>query len=383
MPWQEQSAMDQRLRFVLACVSGEETMTELCAAYGISRRVGYKWLNRYRAEGVWGLGERSHAPLRHGRSTAPELVEKLVELRRARPSWGARKLVAKLSVLHPQLDWPSHSTAYEILKRAGLVTARRVRRRAPPRPGGLTLPERPNHVWAIDHKGWFRLGDGGRCEPVTLEDSYSRFLLALSTGEGTSAAQTRPVLERAFHDYGLPEVIRSDNGAPFAATGVTGLTKLSAWWIKLGVHPERIKPGRPQENGRLERFHATLEEAIKPASPNRAAQQRRFDAFRRDYNEERPHQALGQIPPASFYTPSPRPVPARLPEPDYPAGRPIRRVHTGGEIRWRGRTPFLSGALVGEPVALEETHNGWRVWFYREPIAFIRHDFAVLPIQPG
>jgi len=383
MPWQEQSAMDQKLRFVVDCLSGEATMTELCEAYGVSRRVGYKWLNRYRSEGVWGLGERSHAPLRHGRQTAPELAQKIVELRRARPTWGPRKLVAKLSDLHPDLSWPSHSTAYEILKQAGLVTKRRVRRRPPRRAGDLTAPERPNHVWAIDHKGWFVLGDGERCEPLTLEDSYSRFLLALSAGSGVSAAQTRPVLERAFRDYGLPQVIRSDNGPPFASTGVTGLSTLSAWWIKLGVHPERITPGRPQENGRLERFHATLREAVRPPCADRSAQRARFDAFRRDYNDERPHQALGQIPPARFYAPSPRPMPEKLPEPDYPSGFAVRRVRTNGEVKWRGQLLHLSSALVGEPIAIEDADQGWRVWFYREPIAFIRTDGKVLPIQSG
>lgn len=383
MPWQESRAMDQRLRFVVDCLSGDETMTELCEAYGISRRVGYKWLNRYKVEGAAGLAERSHAPLRHGRRTAPELAEKIIELRRARPTWGPRKLLAKLAALHPHLAWPSHSTAHEILKQAGLVSARRLHRRPPRRLGELTAPERPNHVWAIDHKGWFQLGDGERCEPVTLADSYSRFLLALSAGSGTSAAQTRPVLERAFREYGLPEVIRSDNGPPFAAPGVTGLSALSVWWIKLGVRPERITPGKPQQNGRLERFHATLAEAIRPAAPDRPAQRRRFDAFRRDYNEERPHEALGQIPPVKFYAASPRSMPAVPPEPDYPTGFVVRQVRGNGEMKWRGRMLYVSSALAGEPVALEETEAGWRLWFYREPVAFVRYDGKVSPIHPG
>jgi transposase InsO family protein len=301
--------MDHRLRFVSGCLAGEETMTELCEAAGISRKTGYKWLGRYEAEGVAGLEDRSHAPHRATGATPQALCEKIVELRRARPHWGSRKLLAVLARRHPGLAWPSHSTADEILRRAGLIQARPVRRRPPPRLGELTLAERPNHVWAVDHKGWVTLGDGARCEPLTLADSYSRFLLGVSCGEGVSVAENRPVFERVFREYGLPEVIRSDNGSPFAKASPTGLTRLSAWWIKLGIRPERIDPGSPQQNGRLERLHATLLEAMRPPAPSRGAQASRFEAFRRDYNEERPHQALGQIPPASFYAASPRPMP--------------------------------------------------------------------------
>ena len=359
-------------------------MTELCEAYGISRRSGYKWLERYAAEGPAGLSDRSKAPLRHGRATAAELVEKIVELRQARPSWGPRKLVAKLAARHPQLCWPSHSTAHEILKREGLVTARRVRRRPPRRLGELTAPERPNQVWAVDHKGWVSLGDGQRCEPLTLEDAYSRYLLALSAGRGTREAEARPIMERAFEAYGLPEVIRSDNGPPFASASTTGLTALSIWWIKLGIHPERITPGRPQENGRLERLHLTLLEAMRPAAADRQTQARRFEAFRQDYNHERPHQALGQLAPCDFYTPSARVLPRRLPEPEYPVHLKVRKVRSNGEIKLAGSLVQISSALAGEGVGLEQTERGWRVWFYREPIGLLDHNGQkLLPIQPG
>jgi putative transposase len=384
MPWRETGAMDLRLQFVAEHLAGDVTMTELCEAYGISRRVGYKWLVRYAAEGPAGLADRSHAPLKHGRETPAELVEKIVDLRRARPSWGPRKLVAKLTQLHPELNWPSHSTAHELLKRAGLVSARRVRRRPPRRLGELILPERPNHLWAVDHKGWVKLGDGQRCEPLTVADSYSRFLLALSAAGGVSGAESKPVLERAFREYGLPEAIRSDNGPPFASASPTGLSALSVWWIKLGIQPERITPGRPQENGRLERFHRTLLEVMSPPATDRVEQLRRFDAFRRDYNEERPHQALQQLTPASFYAPSPRPMPDRLPQPQYPSAFSVRRVRSNGQIKWRGGLIGLSTALVGEPVALEEVEHGWCVWFYRQAIGLIRPGHPiVLPIQPG
>lgn len=359
-------------------------MTELCAAYGISRRVGYKWLARYAAEGPAGLADRSHAPLRPGRATAPELVEKILDLRRARPHWGPRKLVARLAALHPQLAWPSHSTADAILRKAGLIDGRRRRRRPPRRVGELTTPERPNQVWAVDHKGWVRLGDGSRCEPLTLADGYSRFLLTISAGGGTSAAETRPVLERAFRTYGLPEVIRSDNGPPFATASPTGLSALSVWWIKLGIRPERIIPGRPQENGRLERLHLTLLEAMRPAAADRTAQARRLDAFRAEYNHHRPHQALGQLTPAQFYSPSPRPMPRRLPEPDYGPDLVVRKVRSNGEIKWRGDLLQISSALAGEGVGIEETEQGWRVWFYHQPIGLIDPRGRKLsPINPG
>jgi putative transposase len=384
MPWLESCAMDERLRFVAEWLSGEVSKTELCEAYGISRRVGYKWLARYQAEGVSGLTDRSHAPLIHGRSTPADLVEKIVDLRRGRPTWGPRKLVAKLEQLHPRLAWPSHSTVHEILKRHGLVRARRLRRRAPPRLGELVTPERPNQVWAVDHKGWIRLGDGQRCEPLTLADTYSRFLLAVSAGASTQEVEARPVMERAFKAYGLPEVIRSDNGPPFASTGVTGLTALSVWWIKLGVRPERITPGRPQENGRLERFHLTLLEAMRPPAATRAAQARRFEAFRRDYNHERPHQALKQTPPADFYTPSPRPMPKRPHEPDYSSEMITRKVRSNGEIKFASGLVHISSALAGEGVAIEQIEQGWRVWFYKQPIGLLDHrGQKLLPIQPG
>jgi putative transposase len=384
MPWLESCAMDDRVRFAADWLSGEVSKTELCEAYGISRRVGYKWMGRYASEGVAGLADRSHAPHVHGRATAADLVEKIVALRRARPTWGSRKILARLEQLHPLLAWPSHSVTHDILKREGLVSARRVHRRPPKRLGELITPERPNHVWAVDHKGWIRLGDGGRCEPLTLADSYSRFVLAVSAGSSTREAQARPVMERAFREYGLPEVIRSDNGHPFASTGTAGLTRLSAWWIKLGIHPERIDPGRPQQNGRLERFHLTLMEAMRPAAANRAAQARRLNGFRQDYNHERPHQALGQIAPASFYIPSARPMPRRPPEPDYRADFKTRKVRANGEIKFNGLSIHISSALAGEGVGIEEIDQGWRVWFYKEAIGLLDHrGQKLLPIYPG
>ena len=372
MPWAESCAMDQRLRFVVEWLEGLSSMTALAEGYGISRKTAYKWRDRYLAEGVSGLRERSCAPLEPGRATAPELVAMILEQKHARPAWGPLKIVAKLKERWPDLAWPAASTAGEVLRRAGLVRGRRRRSRVPPTLGGLTLAERSNHLWAVDHKGWVRLGDGSRCEPLTVTDSWSRFLIAVEACESTSGGRAFPVFERAFADHGLPEAIRSDNGPPFASVGVTGLTALGVWWAKLGIRHERIEPGRPQQNGRHERFHLTLKEAMQPPSPDRAAQSERFEAFRHDYNHERPHQALNQTAPAHSYAPSPRPLPDRLPEPDYPREADIRRVRSNGEIRWGGGTLFVSETLIGEWVAIEELETGeLQMRFYAKPIGII------------
>jgi transposase InsO family protein len=367
--------MDERMRFVVESQSGEWTMTELCERYEISRKTGYKWLERYRQEGPAGLEERSRAPASHGRATPEHLIEAIVGLRRERPSWGARKIIGKLMLREPDAAWPSPSTAGEILKRAGLANKRRVRGRCPARLGELTVPQYANHVWAVDHKGWVRLGDGSRVEPLTMTDGFSRYLISLSATAGTTQKEARPAFERAFLDYGLPETIRSDNGPPFASVGAGGLTELSAWWLRLGVRHERIDPGHPQQNGRHERFHLTLLEAMEPAEPDRAAQERRFAAFARDYNEERPHEALGQRPPASLYRASPRKMPERLPEPHYGPDAAVRRVRQNGEIKWRGELIFISSALIGEAVGIDETETGdWQVRFCDVPLGAIDLD---------
>jgi putative transposase len=364
--------MDERVKFIADQLTGSWTMTELCELYEISRKTGYKWVDRYRLEGAAGLRERSHAPLVHGRATPQNIVDAIIALRRERPTWGPRKIISKLAAGQSEIEWPSASTAGEILKRAGLICDRKFRRRGPPRLGELTVPLHANHVWGLDHKGWIRLGDGSRAEPFTVTDGFSRYLISLTATGSTRYAECKPPLERAFREYGLPEVIRSDNGSPFASTGITGLTALSVWWIKLGIRHERIDPGHPQQNGRHERFHLTLLEAMRPPPLSRAAQARRFTAFAHDYNEERPHEALGQRPPASVYQASPRALPKRLPEPDYPTDAEVRQVRSNGEIKWRGDFVHLCSALAGETVALEEIENGqWQVRFFDVPIGII------------
>ena len=379
MGWRETRAMDERVRFVGEAIAGEESVTGLCERYGISRKTGHKWLARYRQEGAAGLAERPRAPLVHGRATALALVERIVAEKEAHLLWGPRKIAARLRQRQPEEAWPAASTIGEILKRYGLVTGRRRARWRSEGSGQLTAASGPNVVWTADHKGWFRTGDGRRCEPLTVMDGHSRYLLALAATGSTRGGEALPVFERLFGEHGLPEVIRSDNGSPFASSGLSGLTAMAVRFIELGIKVERIAPGRPQQNGAHERFHLTLLPLARQPAADQAAQQAAFDAFRQQYNEERPHEALRQTMPAAHYCNSPRPLPERTPEPDYPAEASCRRVRGSGEIRWRGGTLFVSEALVGKIVAVEETAEGeWLVRFHDHQIGVIDEKHARL-----
>ncbi len=372
MSWNASNVMDQRVSFISDCLVGEMSMSELCALYAISRVTGYKWLGRYREGGVAALGDRSSAPHVHGRQTADAIVEALVSLRERRPNWGPKKLVAYLSDREPGLVWPAASTAGEILKRAGLVRARARRRRVPVTGTPPTTPLYPNHVWSADYKGWAATPYGARLEPLTVTDGFSRYLVSLSATQTTSAHEAHPLFRQAFEAHGLPEVILTDNGSPFASASVTGLTSLSAHWTRLGIHHHRIAPGKPQQNGRHERFHLTLKEAMLQPEDSRAAQQDRFDRFRRDYNEERPHEAIAQKPPASLYRPSPRLMPQTIPEPEYPEGTVVRRVRSNGEIKWKGGFIYISTAIIADRIGMIEIDDDvFEVRFYDRPIGRI------------
>jgi len=363
--------MDERLLFVAACLEGEETMTALCASYGVSRKTGYKWLGRYRELGAGGLRDLPRAPLVHGRATAAAIVDRILAEKEAHPLWGPKKLVARLSRLEPGTVWPSASTAGAILQRHGLVGRRRARWRGAGN-GPWPEPAAPNAVWTGDHKGWFRTRDGRRCEPLTVMDARSRYLLALEATGSTGEDEAWPVFERLFRAHGLPDRIRSDNGAPFAAAGVTGLTPLAVRFVRLGIGLERIDPGKPQQNGRHERFHLTMLPLAAAPAADRAAQAEVFAAFRREYNEERPHETLGMDTPAEHYRPSLRAMPARPPEPDYPAEAAVRRVRHNGAVKWKGAEIYVSATLAGEPVAIEETaHAEWAMRFYRHPLGIV------------
>jgi transposase InsO family protein len=300
------------------------------------------------------------------------LVERIVAEKEAHPLWGPRKIRARLMARQSEKAWPAASTIGEILKRHGLVEGRRRARWRASGTHPLTAGTTANQVWTADHKGWFRTGDGRRCEPLTVLDGYSRYCLALTAVGSTRGEEAWPVFERAFEEYGLPQVLRSDNGPPFASSGITGLTELSTRFIELGIKLERIEPGRPTQNGAHERFHRTMLPLLQPAAADAAAQQASFDAFRREYNEERPHEALGQTPPAQHYRASGRPLPRHVPEPDYPDTAAKRRVRHNGEIKWRGGFVFISEALVGKVVAVEDNEEGeWLVRFHTHQLGHI------------
>lgn len=371
MVWRETGIMEVRNAFIDEWLKDQVTVTELCERFGISRKTGYKWLNRYDELGRAGLYDLPRAPLNHGRATAAELVARIVAMKEANPTWGPKKIIGRLERDDPRCCWPAVSTAGEILKRHGLVGRRRRRWRAAGN-GPWPEPTGPNVVWTGDHKGWFKTRDGQRCEPLTVMDAASRYLLALEATSSTSDEQAWPVFERLFEEYGLPDRLRSDNGPPFAAVGVTGLTSLSVRFIKLGIVLERIKPGRPQQNGRHERFHLTLLPLAKAPAADRQAQAEAFDAFRRQYNEVRPHEALGMDTPAEHYQRSQRAMPRKMPEPDYPAEAAVRRVRQNGEIKWNGDFIYISKTLAGEAVAALETDDGeWALHFYAHPLGII------------
>jgi transposase InsO family protein len=366
MPWREMLPMDQRIQFVGEFRSGFFTMTELAAHYGVSRKTGYKWVERYEAHGVAGLTDRSRRPHASPRATEPTLVQVLVRVRKRHPRWGAKKLLGVVRREAPTAAWPTRSTVCDLLSRAGLVPPRTRRARHPvPLPPSLAPIVRANGTWTTDFKGEFRTGDGIYCYPLTLRDGWSRYVLRCDALLGQTYDATRRRFARAFAQYGLPERIRSDNGGPFAGPGLGRLSRLSVWWMRLGIVPERIALGRPDQNGAHEQFHSVLSaDTARPPAPNGGAQQRRFDRFRREYNDERPHEALHDQPPATCYTASTRLLPTALPPIEYAGHMEVRRVSSVGCVSWRNRAVFLSEALVGEPVGFEEVDDGvWTVYF--------------------
>jgi putative transposase len=386
MPWRETSPMEQRLELVREYESRLFTMTELAVQYGISRKTGYKWVAEYEAGGMLALQDRSRRPHQSPHAIAPELVDAVLEVRRRHPRWGPKKLLAVVQPHDPAATWPARSTVAAWLKKRGLIPPRRP---APhpctaPRPP-LTAATRPNELWTTDFKGEFRTGDGVYCYPLTLRDGFSRFVLRCDGLRSRTVDETQRRFARAFAEYGLPDRIRSDNGCPFASPGLGGLSALSVWWIRLGIRPERIAPGHPEQNGSHEQFHRVLKaETARPPAPNRPAQQQRFRRFVREYNEARPHEALDNQPPALSYAPSRRPLPPRVPPVDYPGHMEVRLVSRNGCISWKGAPLFIATPLAGEHVAFEEVDDGlWTVHF--ATVALARYDerhrtFQAIPI---
>jgi putative transposase len=365
MPWSQTSPMDQKTQFIADYLRETLSVTELCDDYGISRKTAYKWIDRYLREGPAGLSDRSRRPQSSPNSTPPELVKAILEARQHHPTWGAKKLLKILHNKHPRWPWPQRSTVCDILKRHGLVAKkRRVRKIGHPgKP--TTVVTAPNDLWCADFKGHFRTGNGRYCYPLTVSDQCSRYLLGCQSLLNTSVADSKPVFTRLFKEFGLPTRIRTDNGSPFASTSLARLSRLSAWWVRLGIIPEFIEPAKPQQNGAHERMHRTLKaEATRPPAANHVAQQRRFNRFREEFNNDRPHEALDLQTPASLYEPSSRPMPDKLPPLQYPDRFEVRYVSANGGIRWNSQWVNVSHVCIGEYIGLEEIDNGvWNIYF--------------------
>jgi transposase InsO family protein len=370
MPWKVSGVVEKRKQFLAEYESGAWTMTDLCRVYGITRPTGYAVLRRYAQDGAAGLEERSRAPQRHPNQTPGEIEGEVLALRRKHPRWGPRTLKKVLETRKPEIDWPAASTMGDMLDREGLTHHRPKRRTVEPYHRPFRTVMEPNDEWAGDFKGWMRTGDGSRVEPLTISDSCSRYLLRCQAVEKNDGMRVQAIFEAAFREYGMPWAIRSDNGPPFASRAIAGLSRLAVWWIKLGIAPQRIQPGHPEQNGRHERMHRTLKETIGSPQQDRRAQQRVLDQFRSEYNEVRPHQALGMQTPAAVYRKSPRQFPARVPEPEYGTAMYVRRVQKHGEFRWKHCNVFLSHVLYGERIGLLPIDDRYyRVYFVNLPIA--------------
>ena len=363
MSWKETCVMDERMKFIVECLGGGDSFASVCRRFGISRQTGYKWKRRYERAGPAGLEDRRRAPVCHPRAIPDGVIERVIAVRVGYPSWGPRKVKAWLERHDPAQLWPAASTMGLLFDRAGLTRQRRRRRRVAPHDGPFAACTRANDTWCIDFKGWFLTGDGTRVDPLTLSDAHSRYLIRCQAVGRPDLAHVWPVIDAAFREYGLPRVMRSDNGPPFASLAVGGLSRLGVRLIKAGVRPERIAPGKPQQNVRHERMHLTLkQDTASPPARSLRDQMARFATFLESYNHDRPHEALGQTPPADHYRPSPRRFSGVLRAPEYPAEAKIRRVRSNGEIKWRGNKIFVSETLSGEPVGLfRSSEDTWRV----------------------
>ena len=357
MGWKGVTVIDQRVRFIAEYLKGYFSFHELCLQFSISRKTGYKWVERYEQEGPEGLVDRSRRPHSSPHITDEAVIEAIVQARLKHPTWGPKKL---LEILTPHYsDLPAVSTTADILKRKGLIhgSKRRLKRKHPGCP--QTIAEEPNDIWSADYKGHFKMRDGLYCYPLTVADMKSRYLLGCNAHEAISLRDTKRQFTRLFQEYGLPQRIRTDNGVPFASNALARLSTLSVWWVKLGIYPEQIEPGKPQQNGKHERMHRTLKkEATIPPEKNLTAQQYRFDAFRQEYNTERPHEALSMKTPSAVYCPSERKMPKRLKHYDYPYHFEVRRVSRNSGIRWRNRWVQVSSTLAEEYIGFEEIEDG-------------------------
>jgi putative transposase len=365
MPWQTETPVTVRTQFIAEHLRRGSRIGELCEKYGVSRKTGWKWIQRYMLEGPEALGDRSRRPDSHPNQTPSRVVEALLKMREAHPGYGARKLLNLLEAKHGEWEFPNPSTVYDIFRRHGVRVSKKNRRR-PGHPGRPAMEvTAANQVWSADFKGQFRMGNGQYCYPLTITDNFSRYLLCCHGQLSTNLDDTKRVMERVFQEYGLPERIRTDNGVPFASEALGRLSRLSAWWIQLGIVPELIEPGKPQQNGRHERMHRTLKAATaRPPGSGLRSQQNRFDAFQQEYNHERPHEALGMETPSVHYQASTRLFRSTPGEYEYPGHYETRYVSFNGGIRWKNRWVRVSTVLMGHHVGLEEVEDGiWDVYF--------------------
>lgn len=368
MPWKETNAMEQRVNFITAWLPQRNTITQLCEQFNISRPTAYKWIERYKQVGFEGLSELSRRPLHSPNATPQWIVNWVINERLKRPDWGAKKILDLFARTFPEVKRPADSTGDLILQRAGLVIPRKRKRRI----SADTLPfgdcEHPNQVWCVDFKGEFALGNKQRCYPLTVSDLFSCHLFACEGFSSTKADNVFRVFERLFHEFGLPWTIRSDNGSPFASTALGGISRVSKWWIDLGIRPQRIQPSHPEQNGRHERMHRSLKSALlkRPDSIKHtlAEQQAVFNHFRQEYNEERSHEGLDRQRPADVYRASERIYTGKIEPYEYDKHGIIRRVKGSGEIKWQGKSYYLSQVLAHEPVAFELYGDGiWRIYY--------------------
>lgn len=365
MPWKESDIMSQRVEFVGRLLKGER-MTDVCREFGISRKTGYKLKERFLKYGSGGFEDQSKRPKYSPYRTPDDIIHLIVQWREKHPTWGPRKLKSEMEKKHTGVKVPAASTIGEILCRKKLVKPRKRRRRATPSSTWLRNSTAANEIWATDFKGQFRLGNRKYCYPLTISDHFSRFVLGCEALESTAEDGVRPAFKAVFEEYGVPDAIRMDNGAPFASAGLAGLTHLSVWWMRLGIRMERIQPGHPEQNGRHERMHLTLkQDTSRPPKNNILQQQERFDEFRQEFNEARPHEALGMKYPAEYYRPSTKQYSEELKPLEYPLHDLVRPVYNDGKIYLdRRRTFYLSQALRGERVGLRELENHrWLVSF--------------------
>mgnify|MGYP001815804456 CR=1 FL=1 len=376
MPWKECKPMDERLKFVARLLDGEK-MAPLCREFGVSRVTGYKIFNRYKDCGLEGLQDRSRRPYRHANQLPFQIERTILQLKRKHASWGAPKIRDKLIKEYPMIKPPAKSTVHAVLDRHGLVK-RRKRRRYKAAGTPLSNAHAPNGLWCADYKGEFLLGNKQYCYPLTITDYRSRYLLACEGLESTRSTFAFTVFEQVFKDYGLPRAIRTDNGVPFSSpNALFGLSRLSVWWLRLGIQIERIQPGHPQQNGRHERMHLTLkQEATKPPGYNFLQQQGRFDDFLEVYNNQRPHQGLNGNYPGEVYTPSAR-LYEPLREPEYPFHDRTARVTQCGRICIKHRKINLSTVFAGQTVGIREVAD--KIWL----VSFMEYDLGFFDEEAG